>query len=78
MARQAGFAQVTKTGAVAFHWERRCRVLLRDIRLLGTATFVLLATSRLRFSGPDGPETSVVAGIARYIVSLLVAALKPE
>ena len=42
MARQAGFAHVTSTGAVAFHWERRCRVLLRDIRLLGTATFYSL------------------------------------
>ncbi len=42
MARQAGLAHVTSTGAVAFHWERRCRVLLRDIRLLGTATFYSL------------------------------------
>jgi len=30
--------QVTKVGTEAFHWERRCRVLLRDKRLFGTAT----------------------------------------
>ena len=36
--RQAGLVQVTRAGADAFHWERRCRVLLRDMRLFGTAT----------------------------------------
>ena len=36
--RQAGLVQTTRAGTVAFHCERRCRVLLRDIRLLGTAT----------------------------------------
>jgi len=36
--RQAGFTQVTSAGTDAFHWERRCRVLLRDILRLGTAT----------------------------------------
>jgi hypothetical protein len=30
--------QDTRAGAVAFHWERRERVLLRDIRRFGTAT----------------------------------------
>lgn len=40
--RQAGLAQVTNVGTVAFHWERRCRVLLRDIFLLGTATIFSL------------------------------------
>jgi len=30
--------QATRAGAEAFHWERRERVLLRDIRRLGTAT----------------------------------------
>jgi hypothetical protein len=36
--RQAGFSQVTSVGAVVFHRDRRDRVLLRDIRRLGTAT----------------------------------------
>ena len=58
MARQAGFAQVTRTGAVAFHWERRCRVLLRDNRLLGTATFFSLLSP-----DPDGPEPQLVLGL---------------
>jgi hypothetical protein len=31
-------AQVTSVGTDAFHWDRRCRVLLRDIFLFGTAT----------------------------------------
>jgi hypothetical protein len=34
--------QVTRAGAVAFHWDRRDRVLLRDIRRLGTAISGLL------------------------------------
>ena len=37
-APQAGLAQVTSVGATAFHCERRCRVLLRDIFRFGTAT----------------------------------------
>jgi hypothetical protein len=36
--RQAGLAQVTRVGADVFHWDRRCRVLLRDNRRFGTAT----------------------------------------
>jgi hypothetical protein len=35
---QAGLAHVTREGATAFHWERRWRVLLRDIFRFGTAT----------------------------------------
>jgi len=31
-------AQVTRVGGTAFHWERRWRVLLRDIFRFGTAT----------------------------------------
>ena len=38
LARQAALAQVTRVGTDAFHWERRCLVLLRDIFRLGTAT----------------------------------------
>jgi hypothetical protein len=38
LAPQAGFAQVTSVGAVVFHADRRCRVLLRDIFRFGTAT----------------------------------------
>lgn len=33
-------AQVTSVGALAFHWERRLRVLDRDILRLGTGTVV--------------------------------------
>lgn len=33
---------VVSTGALAFHLARRCRVLLRDILRLGTATSALL------------------------------------
>ena len=73
MARQAGFAQVTNTGADAFHAERRCRVLLRDIRLLGTATLSLLASPDRVCRRTHSP----VMEIACYIVSLPVAALKP-
>src|SRR5918997_2913101 len=73
LARQAGFAQVTNTGADAFHAERRCRVLLRDIRLLGTATLSLLASP-----DPGVPEISFPRyEFACYIVSLPVATLKP-
>ena len=50
-ARQAGLAQVTSVGTVAFHCERRCRVLLRDNRLLGTATLSLLASPEPGISG---------------------------
>jgi hypothetical protein len=32
-----------RVGAVAFHCERRCRVLLRDFFRFGTATSALLA-----------------------------------
>ena len=60
MARQAGFAHVTSTGAVAFHWERRCRVLLRDIRLLGTATFYSLL---VRLFTRMEPEAQLVLGL---------------
>lgn len=35
-------AQDTRVGAVAFHWERRCRVLEREVFRLGTATSVVL------------------------------------
>ena len=35
-------AQVTSVGAAAFHWERRCRVLEREVFRLGTATSVVL------------------------------------
>ena len=73
MARQAGFAQVTNTGADAFHAERRCRVLLRDIRLLGTATLSLLASPDSRVPKISFPGY----GFAWYIVSLPVATLKP-
>jgi len=38
--------QVTSWGAVAFHWDRRDLVLLRDILRLGTATSALLPSSR--------------------------------
>ena len=38
MAPHAGLAQVTRVGATAFHWDRRWRVLLRDIFRFGTAT----------------------------------------
>ena len=38
LAPHAGLAQVTRVGATAFHWERRWRVLLRDIFRFGTAT----------------------------------------
>ena len=31
-------SQVDSAGAVAFHCERRCRVLLREVFLFGTAT----------------------------------------
>jgi hypothetical protein len=34
--------QLTSAGAVVFHFERRDRVLLRDILRLGTATSALL------------------------------------
>jgi len=44
---QAGLAQVTSEGATAFHCERRCRVLLRDIFRFGTATVLLLCRSRV-------------------------------
>ena len=40
--RQAGLLQVTSVGTEAFHCERRCRVLLRDKRLFGTATIFSL------------------------------------
>lgn len=36
--RQAALAHVTSVGAAIFHWERRERVLERDILRLGTAT----------------------------------------
>jgi hypothetical protein len=36
------FGQLTSVGAVVFHWERRERVLLRDIFRFGTATSALL------------------------------------
>ena len=36
--RHAALAQVTRVGTDAFHWERRCRVLLRDSFRFGTAT----------------------------------------
>ena len=48
--RQAGFAQVTSVGTDAFHWDRRCRVLLRDILRLGTATVLSLLSRRRRDS----------------------------
>ena len=35
-------AQDTSVGAAAFHWERRCRVLEREVFRLGTATSVVL------------------------------------
>lgn len=54
LARQAGLAQVTNEGAEAFHWERRCRVLLRDILRLGTATGILLGFWSV--SGPVGSD----------------------
>ena len=41
-ALQAALAQVTKDTAFVFHWERRERVLLRDIFRFGTATVLLL------------------------------------
>jgi hypothetical protein len=40
-------AQVTSVGADVFHWDRRCRVLLRDIRRFGTATINLLVLVHL-------------------------------
>ena len=42
--RQRG--QLTSTGREAFHWERRVRVLLRDIFRFGTATSILLGHPR--------------------------------
>jgi hypothetical protein len=50
--RQAGFSQVTSVGTDVFHWERRCRVLLRDILRFGTATVIssLLHPKRWSFS----------------------------
>lgn len=44
--RQRG--QLTSTGRDAFHWERRVRVLLRDIFRFGTATSILLGHPRGR------------------------------
>ena len=43
MEPHAGLAHVTRVGAVAFHALRRCRVLLRDIFRLGTATVYSLS-----------------------------------
>ena len=57
-APQAGLAQVTSVGATAFHCERRCRVLLRDIFRFGTATvfssLVLVVFGELGQHGPAG------------------------
>jgi hypothetical protein len=36
------FGQLTRVDAEVFHWERRERVLLRDILRFGTATSALL------------------------------------
>ena len=47
--RQAGLAHVTVCTAVAFHWARRDRVLLRDIFRFGTATVFLLQSLCLRY-----------------------------
>ena len=54
-APQARFGQVTSVGTLAFHCERRERVLLRDIFLFGTATIYLLLITRRtrRRAGPS-------------------------
>ncbi len=44
LAPHAGLAQVASAGTVAFHCERRWRVLLRDIFRFGTATVSLSST----------------------------------
>ncbi len=71
-APQARFGQVTRVGTVAFHCERRERVLLRDIFLFGTATIdLLLVTRRIRqcgrsvLSGVFGIESVPQSGPAR-------------
>ena len=71
MARHAGLTQVTNVGKDAFHCERRCRVLLRDNRLLGTATSVLLC-----FSGDILRKCCLPLGLAHYIVNFVVYTLK--
>src|SRR5699024_4595297 len=66
--RQRG--QVTSTGRDAFHWERRLRVLLRDIFRFGTATSILLGHPRAvaggRLSGH--PHARRGEGVPRTLV----------
>ena len=57
-------AQDTSVGAAAFHWERRCRVLERDVFRLGTATSVVLVF--------------VVRVAAHWFVVLFVCEQRPE
>ena len=57
---------MTRVGATAFHCERRCRVLLRDIFRFGTATVSLLR----RWAWPLGQVDVLVP--AGHSVFLLV------
>ena len=65
-------AQVTKVGVAAFHWERRCRVLAREVLRLGTGiigpfvdrTCVLLTFEQVRERSPPGICTRVSVPIA--------------
>src|SRR4051794_36368512 len=47
-------SQVANVGGCVFHWLRRDRVLLRDIRRFGTATSALLSGTKLGQGRPTG------------------------
>jgi len=65
--------QVTSVGAAVFHWERRDRVLLRDIFRFGTATSALLSIFRGSFCSCIG---LLLGGAGRMTRLLLVRNIK--